>query len=298
MIRRLGLFVRGSYPLPLSALFAVAWAVGATGLYAAVDPRVHAWHPGRGTAVAAITVVVDLLLLRAADDLRDLPYDRRHNPGRPLARGAVLPRDLVVLLAAGTVALLLLNAGDRPAQLLLAAQFAYTAALVAAELRWGWPPGDAVVLSVLLSSPIQLLLNAYLYAVFLGDAGLRADRHVVPAVAVVMLAATHHELARKLVRSPGAEERTYVHVFGVRATTVIAVLFAAASTAVALAALRPWTDGPGAWGWLVLLPAAVVARAAWRFTRGRAPRWPLHAAFGYLLTAFTCYLLIGLGVTS
>ncbi|MEU4732989.1 hypothetical protein, partial [Streptomyces sp. NPDC023588] len=61
-----------------------------------------------------------------------------------------------------------------------------------------------------------------------------------------------------------------------------------------------WTEwsGPGAWGWLVLLPAALVARAAWSFTRDAAPRWPLRATIGYLPTAFTCYLLIGLGVTS
>lgn len=298
MIRRLALFVRGSYPLPLSAVFAVAWAVGVTGLYAAVDPRAHDWRPGWGTAVAAVTVVVDLLLLRAADDLRDLPYDRQHNPGRPLARGAVLPRDLVVLVVVGAAALLLLNAGNRPAQLLLAAQFGYTAVLVGAELRFGWPPGDAVVLSVLLSSPIQVVLNLYLYAVFLGDTGLGADRHALPVVAVVLLAATHHELARKLVRVPGDRERTYVHVFGVRATTALAVGFAAASTAVALTALRPWSAGPGAWGWLVVLPALVVARAAWQFTRGGAARWPVRATAGYLLTAFTCYLLIGLGVTS
>ena len=298
MIRRLGRFVRGSYPLPLSAVFAVAWAVGVTGLYAALDPRAHAWRPGGGTAVAAVTVVVDLLLLRAFDDLRDLPYDRRHNPGRPLARGAVLPRDLAVLLGGGMAALLLLNSADHPAQLLLAVQFAYTTALVGAELRFGWPPGDAVVLSVLLSAPVQVLLNLYLYAVFLHDTGLGADRHALPVLAVVMLAAVHHELARKLVRTPRAEERSYVHVFGVRATCVLAVLFAVASTAVALAALRPGTGGAGAWGWLVVLPLLVVGRAAWRFTRGRAPRWPLQAAAGYLLTAFACYLVIGLGVTS
>ncbi|MEV7617163.1 hypothetical protein [Streptomyces sp. NPDC089799] len=301
MIRRLALFVRGSYPLPLAAVFAAAWAVGATGLYAATDPRAHDWRPGWGTAVAAVTVVVDLLLLRAADDLRDLPYDRVHNPGRPLARGAVRPRDLVVLMAVGAAGLLLLNSGNRPAQLLLAAQFAYTAALVGAELRSGWPPGDAVVLSVLLSSPIQIVLNLYLYAVFLHDTGLSAGRRALPVLAVLLLAATHHELARKLVRDPAARERTYVHVFGLRTTTALAVGFAAASTAVSLAVLRPWsagTAGHGAWGWLVLLPAVVVARAAWSFTRGGAARWPLRATVGYLPTAFTCYLLIGLGATS
>ncbi|MGW2544359.1 hypothetical protein ACWC5I_26625 [Kitasatospora sp. NPDC001574] len=299
VIRRLGLFVRGSFPLPLSVVFGALWAVGVTGLYAAVHPHAQHWRPGWGTVLAAVTVVVDLLLLRAADDLRDLPYDRRHNPGRPLARGAVLPRDLVVLLGVGAAVLLLLNTGNRPAQLLLAAQFGYLVLLVGAELRFGWPPGDAVVLSVLLSAPVQILLNLYLYAVFLGDTGLSADRHVLAVLAVVMLAATHHELARKLVRAPGERERTYVHAFGVRATTALAVGFAVASAVAALAVLRPWEAGAGAaWGWLVVLPVAVVLRAAWSFVRGGAPRWPLRAVVGYLPAAFTCYLLIGMGVTA
>ncbi|MCX5209641.1 hypothetical protein OG689_10130 [Kitasatospora sp. NBC_00240] len=301
---RLGAFVRGSFPLPLSLVFAAVWAVGATGLFAAADGRAEHWRPGWGTVVAAVTVLVDLLLLRAADDLRDLPYDRRHNPARPLARGAVLPRDLYVLAAAGAAVLLLLNAGNRAALLLLAAQLAYTTLLVGAELRFGWPRGDAVVTGVLLSSPVQILLNLYLYAVFLHDTGadtgsVWAGRHVVPLLLVIMFAATHHELARKIVREPGPDERTYVRVFGLRATILLALVFAAASAGVSLAVLRPWAGGAaGWWGWLALLPAVLAALAARGFTRAGAARWPVAAVAGYLPVVFVCHLLIGLGSTS
>ncbi|OKI28744.1 hypothetical protein [Streptomyces sp. CB03911] len=302
---RLGAFVRGSFPLPLSLVFAAVWAVGATGLFAAADGRAEHWRPGWGTVVAAVTVLVDLLLLRTADDLRDLPYDRRHNPARPLARGAVLPRDLYALAAAGAVLLLLLNAGNRAALLLIAAQLAYTTLLVGAELRFGWPRSDAVVTGVLLSSPVQILLNLYLYAVFLHDTGLgtgsvgRAGRQVVPLLLVIMLAATHHELARKIVREPGPHERTYVRVFGLRATVVLALVFAAASAGVSLAVLRPWAGGAaGWWGWLALLPAVLAALAARSFTRAGAARWPVAAVAGYLPAVFVCHLLIGLGSTS
>ncbi|MFE7560791.1 hypothetical protein [Kitasatospora sp. NPDC057500] len=301
---RLAAFVRGSFPLPLSLLFAALWALGATGLFAAADGRPAHWRPGWGTATAALTVLVDLLLLRAADDLRDLPYDRRHNPSRPLARGAVLPRDLHALTAAGAALLLLLNAGNRPALLLLAAQFAYTTLLVGAELRLGWPRGDAVVTAVLLSSPVQILLNLYLYAVFLHDTGTEAGppwreaRHALPLLAVIMLAATHHELARKTVRAPGPHERSYVRVLGLRTTVALALGCAAASAAASLAVLRPWTGGPAWWGWLVLLPPVLAALAARNFTRTGAARWPVPAVIGYLPAVFACHLLIGLGSTS
>ncbi|MER5349390.1 hypothetical protein ABT093_03520 [Kitasatospora sp. NPDC002551] len=301
---RLGAFVRGSFPLPLSLVFAAAWALGATGLFAAADGRVAHWRPGWGTAVAALTVLVDLLLLRAADDLRDLPYDRRHNPNRPLARGAVLPRDLYALAAAGAALLLLLNAGNRAALLLLAAQFAYTTVLIGAELRLGWPRGDAVVTGVLLSSPVQILLNLYLYAVFLHDTGVDTGppgsegRRALPLLVVIMLAATHHELARKIVRAPGPHERTYVRVFGLRTTVALAVGFAAASAGASLALLRPWAGGTAGWGWLALLPAVLAALAARTFTRTGAARWPVAAVVGYLPAVFVCHLLIGLGGTS
>ncbi|MFJ4091405.1 hypothetical protein ACIPYS_07455 [Kitasatospora sp. NPDC089913] len=301
---RLGAFLRGSFPLPLSVVFAGVWAVGATGLFAAADARVGHWRPGWGTVGAALTVLVDLLLMRAADDLRDLPYDRRHNPSRPLARGAVLPRDLYLLFGAGAAFLLLLNAANRAALLLIAAQLVYTALLVGAELRLGWPRGDAVVSGVLLSSPVQVLLNLYLYAVFLHDTGLdgdtvaRAGRHVLPLLAVIMLAATHHELVRKVVRVPGAHERTYVRVFGLRGTVAFALGSAVASAAVSLAVLRPWAGGPAGWGWLALLPVALAALAARRFGRTGAARWPVGAVVGYLPAVFVCHLLIGLGGTS
>ncbi|WP_328958660.1 hypothetical protein [Kitasatospora purpeofusca] len=301
---RLGAFLRGSFPLPLSLVFAGVWAVGATGLFAAADARVGHWRPGWGTVGAALTVLVDLLLMRAADDLRDLPYDRRHNPSRPLARGAVLPRDLYLLSGAGAAFLLLLNAGNRAALLLIAAQLVYTTLLVGAELRLGWPRGDAVVTGVLLSSPVQVLLNLYLYAVFLHDTGLdgdsiaRAGKHMLPLLAVIMLAATHHELVRKVVREPGANERTYVRVFGLRTTVALAFGFAAASAAVSLAVLRPWAGGPAGWGWLALLPVAVAALAARRFSRTGAARWPVGAVVGYLPAVFLCHLVIGLGSTS
>ncbi|MER6302926.1 hypothetical protein ABT247_25695 [Kitasatospora sp. NPDC001539] len=302
---RLGAFVRGSFPLPFSLVFALAWAFGATGLFAAADGRAAHWRPGWGTVVAALTVLVDLLLLRAADDLRDLPYDRRHNPARPLARGAVLPPDLHLLATAGAALLLLLNAGNQAALLLLAAQLTYTTLLVGAELRFGWPRGDAVITGVLLSSPVQILLNLYLYAVFLHDTGLdtgslrQAGRHVLPPLLVIMLAATHHELARKIVRDPGPRERTYVRVFGLRATVVLALVFAAGSAGASLAVLRPWAAGAaGWWGWLGLLPAVLAVSAARSFTRAAAARWPGAAVAGYLPAVFVCHLLIGLGRTS
>lgn len=62
---RVGRFAWGSHPPLASGVVAVFWACGVTGLFAALDSSGAGWRPGGGTAVAAVTVFVDLLLMRA-----------------------------------------------------------------------------------------------------------------------------------------------------------------------------------------------------------------------------------------
>lgn len=162
MIKRLTRFVAGSYP-PVALVDAVAWTFGQTALFAALDPRVTAWLPGSGTIVAAVTFAVDMLMMRALDDIRDLDYDKRHNPRRPLASGAVRIRDLEVMCGVGGAALVVLNAGDPPAQIILATQFGYAAAAMIVDHRWHWPSGDNLLVGLAVSFPAPLLLQAYLY---------------------------------------------------------------------------------------------------------------------------------------
>jgi hypothetical protein len=289
MIGRLGRFVAGSYPPLPAILFAVAWAYGVTGLYAAVDPRPVPWRPDAGTALAAVTLVIDLLLMRAVDDIRDLDYDRRHNPARPLASGAVRVSDLVVLLGVGSVAVVALNAGNPAGAAILAVQLGYALVLLAVDQRLHrLPCGNAVVVNVLIGFPVQVLLHLYLYVGYLRTTGLRPDRSVLLAMAVVVLASLHLELAKKVIRSPRPGTRTYVTVFGLAGTAGLAVATAYASAAVLLAAMRPAH-------WYVLVPLLPVTFTGWRFWRTRAPRWPAASAALYLLLAYASYLAVGLG---
>ncbi|MET8153724.1 hypothetical protein ACIBSW_09785 [Actinoplanes sp. NPDC049668] len=290
MTRRWARFVAGSYPPLPSLLFAVAWAYGVTGLFAAVDPRAAHWRPDAGTAVAALTLAVDLLLMRALDDIRDLDYDRRFNPGRPLAAGAVRTGDLFVLYAVGSALLLILNAGTPAAMAVLAAQLGYGVLVVAVHLRLRWPSGDDLLLSLLVSFPAQLLLHLYLYAGYLHGTGLAPDRDAWIAIGIVVLASVHLELAKKITREPRPGERTYVDVFGLKGTTAVALIAPAVSTALLLPALRP----DGAWALVAVVPLALPALAGWRFFSTAAPRWSATSPALYLLLTFAGYFLLGL----
>ncbi len=286
---RLARFVRGSHPPVPSLAFAVLWAYGVTGLFAALDPGAPPWRPGAGTAVAAATVFVDLMLMRALDDIRDLDYDRRFNPGRPLASGAVRTGDLAVLCVAGAAVLLLLNAARPWRAGILLAQLGYAAGAIAVHRRWGRPSADDLFRGLLVSLPAPVLLHLYLYAGYLDASGREPGVYGAVAVAVAVLAAGHAEFAGKLTRRPRAGERTYVTTLGVKGTAALALTLPVLSAAVLVAC----SQAPAGWTLVALAPLAVPAAAARSFARGRT-RWPSAAPGAYLLLCFASYLVLGL----
>ncbi|MFI7601245.1 hypothetical protein [Actinoplanes sp. NPDC049681] len=262
-----------------------------TGLFAAIDPRAAHWRPDLGTAVAAATLAVNLLLMRALDDIRDLDYDRRLHPGRPLAAGVVRRTDLCVLYAAGALLLPVLNAGNPVAALILAGQLGYGALVIAVHHWLRWPSANNLVLSLLVSFPVQLLLHLYLYVGFLQGTGLTPGRPGAEAIAVVVLASVHLELAKKITRIVRPGERTYVATFGLGGTVALALAAPIASMIVLLlGATRPL----GHWWVAAVAPLSVVMVAGWRFWHSRESRWSAKAASWYLLVSFVSYLFLGL----
>jgi hypothetical protein len=240
--------------------------------------------------VAAATLAVNLLLMRALDDIRDLDYDRRLHPGRPLAAGVVRRSDLCVLYAASALLLPVLNAGNPVAALILAGQLGYGALVIAVHHWLRWPSANNLVLSLLVSFPVQLLLHLYLYVSFLHGTGLTPGRPGAVAIAVVVLASVHPELAKKITRTARPGERTYVATFGLRGTVALALAAPIASIVLLLGAARPL----GHWWVAALSPVSLAMVAGWRFWRARQSRWSAQAANWYLLVSFVSYLLLGL----
>jgi len=293
VITRIGRYVVGSFPPAFYLPYALAWSLGMTAAFVLGEPGLRSWRPGIGTVLTALTFGVLLLLARAVDDLRDREYDREHNPGRPLASGAVRVRDLVVLIAACVVVALALNAGQGGVAVMVLVVLGYPLLLLLVDRWLHWPSGDNLLLSGVVSFPVQVLFNLYLYAAVMHAAGLPGSWHVVLPLLVGITAFVHIEYARKLTRTPKPGERSYVTALGATRTGVLAVLAGVVATALALLLTRPWsTTAP--WGWLVLLPLAFLGYGAYRFWVVRATRWPLLAAAAFLLTGFVTYLIVGL----
>ncbi|GAB3451559.1 hypothetical protein [Actinophytocola sediminis] len=280
----------GSFPPRVYLPLALAWSVGASGATALTDTRVTAWVPDLGVLVSVASMVVVLLVLRALDDLRDLDYDREHNPGRPLAAGVVATRDLITMIVAGSVLVLALNSWRWPVLCVLAGLLAYAFLIVWVDNRFGWPSGDAMFVGLMVNVPIQLLTNTFLYAAVLYPLDLGLSWSGMVGVLAATMVFLHVEFARKTTRLPRPGERTYVTVVGVTGTSELALACAAGSAVLLVATTRPWTAGV----LFMLLPLVFPLAAALRFARDRSGRWSYGLAAGFVLTAYVTLAVVSL----
>lgn len=271
--------------------YTLSWAAGLTALFACVTDAVAQWRPDPQLSITATTLVVTMLLIRPLDDIRDVEYDRRVNPARPLPSGLVAERDLVMLVVAGTALVLLINAGRGVALVLLAVQVGYTGAVVALERLAGWPRHDQLVLQLAVNLPILALLSLYVYAGFLRADHLRPSAVGLVAVVAVTISALCPALGRAVTRQPRPGERGYVTALGPAGTSLAALGAAVTATGLVLVALGPWQSGYG-WGWLLLVPLVLPALAAVRFAAG-APSWPATHVVAYLPTMYVSFLAAG-----
>jgi hypothetical protein len=296
MIRRQGRYVAASYPLRIHLPYMVLWAVGLTVLLACLTGVIVRWRPDYGLAVTSVTLVVDMLMLRALDDIRDHDYDRTHNPTRPLPAGVVRERDLLTLVAIGTAIVLLLNAGRWIALVAVVVHLGYAFTVIAVDRYLGWPPGRRVFLHLAVNLPIQVLLSVYVYAGFLHSTGQAPGRAGVVAVAAATLAGACLEFGRKATRTPRPGEHTYSTVIGASGTSAVALACALVGAVMVLVALRPWMSGDhslgGSWGWLVLLPPLLPGLCALRFARG-ARRWPTLPTIAFVPVTHASFLAVG-----
>lgn len=286
LTRRLARYVIANYP-PLALVSVMAWACGESALFAAYDSRTQHWRPGISTLVTAVTVAINMLIMRAVDDIRDIDYDRRYNPGRLLPSGVVKTRDLVIMSGIGAIIILLLNAADRPAQVVLLVEFAYVAAVMAVYYQWRLPSGDNLLTGLAVSIPVPLMVQVYLYARYLHERGLSAAGSGALVILTVTLARLHAEIARKVVLRPSPTERTYVHNFGFAGAVAVALGMVAASVLLLL------LHAPWPWAFLGVLPLWWVINPLWQLGRGDKKRWARSAPAWFLLATFAAYILIG-----
>ena len=170
--------------------------------------------------VGAYTVFAFLLWLRIADDLKDFEVDKVLFPDRPLARGSVFKKDVMILCAVVQAVAVVLN-------VLFMNNIVYFAVLyVYGYLMSKWFFQRAKIqpslpLALVTHNPVQMFINLYIIS-------FTVIKYQLPAVTLttVMTLWTLYfpaliwEIARK-IRAPKDENEytTYSKLFGYRKST-------------------------------------------------------------------------------
>lgn len=283
-------FIRTRYPPVLSSVYALAFGAGGIGLFAALagDRITTGAIPLLG--IVTVTLWADLLIMRVIDDIRDQDYDRVADPERPVASGAIRPRDLSTLTAACVTTIVAANLFFHAGMVVIVGQLLYAAALLTVGQRFPATRGDNLILNLLIGLPVQLLLYVYLFVAFVEIRHEVPDAYVcVLGILILTLCAGQVEFGKKLVRQPAPSERTYVNSIGYHATSLLTIgtgPLAFALFAIA-APVSPMSKA------FVAMPAVGVATFGITYLSHRGNRWPAAVSAVGLLVTLVAFAVAG-----
>lgn len=281
-----------THPPLTYALVAGGWSWSVMSMLAALT---HAQRAGMASPLeqigaqgwlVSLAFFLILLYLRAVDEVKDLAYDRVHNPDRPLVRGAVSVNESWLLAA--LVALLVwgissaLNAG---LVIVATVQMAYGLMLFALERHWA-RFRESILLNLIVTFPVSAALNVYAGVYLAGRGLLPGIGSTVAVVAGHIAVFLHMEFGRKLKwpHLSGAGENGYALALGVPGA--IAVCAALGLLGCALSSWVHVQSGAGAWAalpWLALLPSTL---GLLKFARQRERVVELKPFFGGAMILF------------
>lgn len=286
-LTRLLRFTLEVHPPVMYALVAAGWSASLVTLAAGT---IAPWHVGLG-----LLFFLALLYLRLVDEVKDLPYDRLHHPGRPIPRGIVTPREVSAFAAAVAVATLGCSAVlSARVAMLTAAQLAYAMLLLVMERRSA-RFREHILFNLAFTFPVSAVLNVQVLA-YLRDRGVAIDTGTVMLVLAAHVAVfLHLDFGRKLrwPRHAQPGDNGYASALGAwgamaACAALIVIACASASTVwilrgAGLAAAVPW---------LAVLPAVVGLRVFHR-DRGADSARPLKPWFGGAMLLFFAANVLG-----
>jgi 4-hydroxybenzoate polyprenyltransferase len=282
-LKRLLVFVQETHPPLTYTLVAVTWSVSLIALLEWAHGSVQFTLEA---GLLAIVFFLMLLYLRAVDEVKDLNYDRRYNPSRPLVRGAITSTEIKWLAAGVSVVIIAISLRLGANLVCLAIlQMAYAIALWVLERR-SRLFRESILLNLWVTFPVSATLNLYV-VIYLAERGLIPPLpDVIAIVAAHMSIFLHLEFGRKLKKpafsAPG--ENGYARVLGVYGAMSVCVFFGL--IACVLVSWQLWQGYAGLFSllpWVALIPSAI-GMIRFHRTHDHAPA--LKSYFGTAMIAF------------
>lgn len=287
--RRLLAYAIEVHPPALYTLIALAWSWSVMGSMVLASPSQPMlatvdWLP---TAVrVSLIFFLMLLYLRALDEIKDLDYDRQHNPQRPLVRGSASVADSWALAAISATAVLGLAVSLSPwVAAWTVLNMAYGVGLLVLERHWALFRQN-LLLNLALTFPVSAALNMLAWLALM-PSGLAPEGGTAVMVGLLHVAIfLHMEFGRKLKWPHWCtpDDSSYTLVLGpVGAAAVCFGLLLAALTG---SSVLHWNAHAGLWSllpWLAAVPSAL----GWcRWQAARQQHAELKPYFGGAMIAF------------
>ncbi len=288
--------------LPVYPVYLALWVVAVESITVIVGESPDPWRPSWGTATKALALMAAGAFMRMVDDQKDLDYDMRHHPTRPLVQGRITTSELRVAMVPAAAAALALAAAVSPwALALLAAALVYSLVLWWLETKVDVLRDNAIV-NLAAVCPAQFLATGFSMTGYPGVG--EAPWWRLAAVPLVFTSALLHvEFARKITRVAGAggvvsDRHSYSQLVGVTASAMIACGFGLFAVFVEILVTMPWSWAGRCWpiAWLPLATAALPLVSAWSFLHARVRDHPRGLPTVFVIVFYLS--IVGQGLVS
>ena len=219
MLKRLHIYLKERYPL-LARLILGLIVFLEIHFIILLNEGVTSFDIGIQEFVGAYTVFAFLLWLRIADDLKDYETDKVLFPDRPLARGAVYKKDIIILCAVVEAIAVVLNIIFMNNIIFFCILYAYGYLMS----KWFFQKAKiqpSLPLALVTHNPVQMFVNLYIISFTVIKYGLRPFTiTTVMTLWTLYFPALIWEVSRK-IKAPKDENdyTTYSKLFGYKKAT-------------------------------------------------------------------------------
>jgi len=256
---RLSGFIKGSFPIWPHFSYAAALFLALEGGFLAISGRGNSWKFNIPMLAGIATLFIATFYLRCLDEVKDLDYDQKYNPDRPLVNGTVSTGDVYIYAAFTFIMIAAINSFTTSVILgIIIFQMIYAAFLI--KLEKNAPSiAENMLFNLIITHPVNILLAVYVLLFTLNHSSLEFEINHVALIIANIFAFLHFEFTRKIAW-PEFEikgEKLYTRIIGTKNAMFLCFIFALLSCTILLFLFTPW-EQKGLGFWTSLLPLTML----------------------------------------
>lgn len=276
-VGRLKAFMAIIYEPKLHFAFAAFWFLSLQGHMVLQAGDGKPWIFSLVSLIGVTTLFLVMFFLRAVDEVKDLEYDKKYNPERPLVMGVVTITDIRRYWLLAFIVIPAINLGfGLWLALFIVADMLYGLLLLKLE-QWLSLMGRSMIFNLLLTYPVSIALSVYTLLLTDWVLGVEVQPISLLIIGVYILAFLNFEIVRKNLWPSMAEEgeKFYSHDLGPIKAATFALVCALAAITLIISLNAPWKASGAATitGWLPLIALYPAIKSFITFYKEREIRY-------------------------